>query len=368
MRFRRGILALVLAFSTTSVYAYDDVHRCDELAAHPQDPERWAKGVYDADLVPAPATRFCSAAVAEHPDTARFRFQLARAHWVAKRYDDAIPLFLDVAERHEYLIAWTYLALAADTGLGVAPDPDLARQMAERARNAGFEIEPASATQSAAAPAFDPSLFNQPHVIGALYSGDFDRLFVSGIGQTMDYVPLSQELIYVTGLNNSFADRINRIMDRDCALIYKPAVQERLLARISSSVLGDTADLDAVAGKGFELIGRMMKDMAQGDLQGLAAKERNTALLRQMGEQDGERLLVAYGCGSDVVRQIYTNIEALVAGTAPVRRPASASGSDAIAPAQSVRGEQLRQQWDARDRRRQLEQAREGLMQPGNGN
>ena len=363
MRLRDGMLAWAVVLCATSAHAYEDVHRCDEVAAHPDDPERWAEGVADADLIPAPAARFCSAAVAEHADAPRFRFQLARAHWVAKHYDDAIPLFIDVAERYDYPIAWTYLALAADAGLGpMARNPELARQMAERAASAGFSVELGSAAQTATAPAFDPSVFNQPHVVAALYNGDFDRLFVSGIGQTMDYVPLSQELIYMTGLHNSFASRINRIMDRDCALIYKPAVQDRLLASITSGVFGDAQGRDALAEKGFELMGRLMRDVAQGDLQGMVAKERNTTLLRQMGEQDGERLLVAHGCASDVVRQIYANLEAFVAGTPPV----TLSAGSAAAPAQSARGQQLRQQWDAREQRRQLEEARERLMNPGN--
>lgn len=346
-----------------SLYAYDEVHRCDEFAAHPADPQRWASGVTDDDIVPGPAISFCQSAVNEHPDVARFRFQLARAFWAADRYDDATPLLLSLAkENHAPSLA--YLGMALERGLGSKIDSELSKELSSRATAAGFTMTtPAPAMPSPPAePSFDRTIYNQPGVIGALHDGQFETMRIAGVGQTMDYVPLAQEMIYLSGLHNSFASPISRVLDRDCVLLHKPAVGERLVSRVMSEAFGGEAgmsSLDGMSRQGWGMIGRMMTDLAKGDMGAMMQKERNTELLRQMGEQDGERLLVAHGCRSDVTRRIYANLEAFVTGSSPV---AQTSVDDSTAPVESKNAQTLRQQWDERERLREINAARQKLL------
>lgn len=75
---KNGITAafamVVTCLSPAVAFGYDDVHRCDEYAAHPNDPNRWAKGVVDAEIIPGPAVKYCREAVEDYADTPRFRF------------------------------------------------------------------------------------------------------------------------------------------------------------------------------------------------------------------------------------------------------------------------------------------------------
>ena len=365
------LIAVATLVATFPAAAFEDVHRCDEFAAHPADPERWASGVADADIIPGPAVAFCKAAANEHPDVSRFRFQLARAYWAAGRQEDAVPLLLAMAEQ-EHGPSLAYLSTALQRGLGgMAKDPALAERFAERAAAAGFASAPAvvapspqATRQPVAARAFNSAMYNQPGVIGALHDGRLEAMRIDGVGQGVDYVPLSQELVYLSGLHNSFADPVSRVLDRDCVLLHKPAVGERLVARAMNEAFGGSlgaGGLDGLAQEGWGMIGRMMSDLAKGDVGGMAQKGRNTELLRQMGEQDGERLLVAHGCASDVARRIYGNLEAFVTGTDPVRLDGAESAGAAAPTIDSENAAELRRRWGERERARELDAARRGL-------
>src|SRR3546814_3119519 len=106
-----GILALpwagVVSAPATSK-TFEAVHRCDDLAAHPDDPGRWAEGVYDDAIVPGPSIKACGDAVQAYPETARFHFQHGRALWAAKRHEEAVQAFLR-AEGMDYGPAYAYL-------------------------------------------------------------------------------------------------------------------------------------------------------------------------------------------------------------------------------------------------------------------
>lgn len=356
--FVRKIIVAFLFMAPLEALAFDEVHRCDEVAAHPQDPGRWAAGMTDGDLVPAPAMSFCTAAVQAHPDVARFQFQLARAYWAAGRHGDAMPILYALADEN-HAGAMVYLAMAHEAGLGgVRPDPDLAGRFRGLAEAGGFVVVsgPNRSTAAAAELEFNPTIYNQPSMIRSLHDGRLDALRVAGIGDIVEFSGVKKEFVYLAGLHASFANPVSRIMDRQCVLMHKPAVGERLvsMAMDQSGVMNDP---NVALGKLAKLVTDGIRNP-----QALVQQEMNTKLLRQMGEQDGERLLVAHGCASDVTRRIYANLEAYVTGTRPVTGAGSASGETTpagVASPESDSAAALRTRWAERDRQRLLDAARD---------
>lgn len=61
------------------VVEVNEVTLCDELAAHPNDPNRMAKGVPLQDIVPLRAYNACKADTEKYPNTPRFFYQYGRA-------------------------------------------------------------------------------------------------------------------------------------------------------------------------------------------------------------------------------------------------------------------------------------------------
>lgn len=150
---------------------------CDGLAAHPEDKGRTGPGVADEKIVPGPAIEKCTAAVQQSPEVARFQFQLGRAYWAAKRYDEALDTFLK-AEEMEYAPAYFYLGLAYEQGLieGQKADAAAARNLYMIAAAEGFE--PAvRAYQESVGDVPDFSEFKQPALLQALYDGNLDTLY-----------------------------------------------------------------------------------------------------------------------------------------------------------------------------------------------
>jgi TPR repeat protein len=70
---------LALAITGSARGAEPPMGDCDRLAAHPQDPQRVHAGTAIAALDGERAVEACEAALAAAPETARFRFQYARA-------------------------------------------------------------------------------------------------------------------------------------------------------------------------------------------------------------------------------------------------------------------------------------------------
>lgn len=72
--------------------------RCDILASHPDDPDRYAAGVPDEALAPGAVIESCVRAVESFPSMARVHFQLGRAYHVTKRHDQAVMAFVEAAD------------------------------------------------------------------------------------------------------------------------------------------------------------------------------------------------------------------------------------------------------------------------------
>jgi tetratricopeptide (TPR) repeat protein len=151
---------------------------CDSLAGHPEDKGRLrtVTGVADEKILSHLAIEKCSQAVRQSPTMARFHFQLGRAYWAAKRYDEALDAFLK-AEEMEYAPAYFYLGQAYEQGLieGEKADPAAAQNLYMIAASEGFE--PAvRAYQGSRGDEPDFSEFKQPALLQALYEGNLEAL------------------------------------------------------------------------------------------------------------------------------------------------------------------------------------------------
>ena len=130
----KSVSALILGLGFSAALSaasfaeeYQDTHACDEFAAHPADPNRWAAGVDDVDIIPGPAVKHCRDAVKRHSETARFHFQLGRALWANNRMDEGLQSFLEAEETFQYGPAYANLGDAYMYGIaGVEVDQELA--------------------------------------------------------------------------------------------------------------------------------------------------------------------------------------------------------------------------------------------------
>ncbi|WP_334187453.1 tetratricopeptide repeat protein [Noviherbaspirillum sp.] len=117
------------------------VAQCDQSAAHPDDPDkgRGVKGVKDGELNIVMAAEKCSEALALAPDFSRVKFQLSRAYLAGGQLDKAIELLTD-AGTAGHGASMAYLGDIMLYGLaGFESDPDLAKNLYQRAAKAGFK-------------------------------------------------------------------------------------------------------------------------------------------------------------------------------------------------------------------------------------
>ncbi len=86
---------LVAAHAWAAAPALDD---CDRLAANPPDPDRVTVGVERPDVDLPKAIAACKAAVAAHPETARFSYQLGRVLFYDNQVEPALKSFNRAAD------------------------------------------------------------------------------------------------------------------------------------------------------------------------------------------------------------------------------------------------------------------------------
>lgn len=101
------------------------VHECDRLAADIHDPDRVTQGVTFDELWAEGGVRACQAALAKHPNTLRFEFQLGRALHKALSYEQAVVHYRRAAGRGN-LAAMHSLGLLHENGLALDQSHDRA--------------------------------------------------------------------------------------------------------------------------------------------------------------------------------------------------------------------------------------------------
>jgi len=151
-----GLTVLTVASPHISAHAESaDLVLCDRLAADPTDPDKPAdvKGARDIDRADvATAIKFCKVASAA---SRRALYQLGRAYAANQQWQEAIGAYRKAADKGS-TSAMVELGVLFGTGQGVAKDEAQARQLFERAANAG---NPRGVTNLAAlgGPPSDPS-------------------------------------------------------------------------------------------------------------------------------------------------------------------------------------------------------------------
>ena len=379
--------ALVLQSSFVFAGGLEDVHPCDEYAAHPADPNRWAKGVADEDIIPGPAVKICRAAVKDYADEPRFQFQLGRALWAAHKFDEGLKVFLALEEASEYGPVYAYLGDAYLSGIGgVEIDKELAVSLYQIAAESGFtpaeevlaEIEggqsanaDASSSNAAGSPAqgqsmqaagqqppqdvpFDARGYLEPDVMDGLHSGNFEKVSKG----TNKYFKGDVSLMYLNGFVEQFADAVN-MRDFTCVNLNDPSLVRVINYQImsqtpgSSLFLGGSGNLkdsmDAAGAEGLKMLGDMFSSAQNGTgfAGGMVAEMSAISVLKANGETDATRLIMRHGCESEVVKRIYANVAAYVTGGDPIvsaeerERQARASAEKAQ-QAEQARLQQLR--------------------------
>ncbi|HBN9511485.1 hypothetical protein [Pseudomonas aeruginosa] len=198
------ILASAFAVSACDWFSSEDyLAKCDALASHPDDPDRYAAGVQDPSLAPGAVIEACSKAVKAHPSLARAHFQLGRAYLVTNRHAEAFAAFLEAADLG-HAGAKKYIGDAFVNGLGL---PDGVESNAGEAmrfykESAAGGFMPANKAieevgKWLAKERFDPTVFQNPHYMAMLYAGDFSKLqgtqdavgfisYVKGMAEMLD--------------------------------------------------------------------------------------------------------------------------------------------------------------------------------------
>lgn len=309
-----------------AIAAPDEVHPCDEVAAHNQDRQRWGKGISDEELAPPLAISRCAAAVKEYPETARFQFQLGRAFWIAHQYRDAIAP-LTAAATGGHVAAFLYLGEAYKNGLGGVPqDNNRAIKYYQLAAENGFRTaEEALATlqKEAKQSTFSSEGFQEPGIIQGLYTGDF-ALFPAEYDQWFLDVYL---LTFSEWFNDDvkFADK-NSDNVSSCALLYDPELKQILANKVVADhpLYGRSGSSDP-AQQGFgvikEMFSQVLKAREPGGFQDMANKNKfdgGMALqtLKRKASKDALSLANTYGCDGKIVRQVYRNIKPYALNTA----------------------------------------------------
>lgn len=271
---------------------------CDDLAAHPEDKGRVGAGVVDEKIASTFAIEKCTLAVNQSPDVARFHFQLGRAYWRAKRYNEAIDAFLK-AEELGYAPAYFYLGQAYERGLieGELADPAAARNLYMIAAAEGFD--PAvRAYQKIVGDAPDFSEFKQSVLLQALYDGNLEALnkdrqsallYSYGILQFMALSP------------NEYDPTCPRLVDRETAdLLHSTMLREIFNV---SSYPSPQEVLDLLASVLAGAVGQPNSKLAAFD-----AKEK----LEQDAFNDFYLFTYDYGtCEGAAVEKVYTTIKRL---------------------------------------------------------
>jgi len=134
---RVGLLGLTVAGLHSPAHAQSaDLALCDRVAADPADPDKPADVTGVTNIAPtdvATAIKYCKRAAGA---SRRALYQLGRAYAANQQVPDAIGAYRKAADKGS-TSAMVELGIALATGTGVVKDPAQARDLFERAANAG---------------------------------------------------------------------------------------------------------------------------------------------------------------------------------------------------------------------------------------
>jgi uncharacterized protein len=129
-------LTIIAPFHSPAYAQSADLALCDRVAADPADPDKPADVTGTATIAPADvatAIKYCKRAWAA---SRRALYQLGRAYAANQQLPDAIAAYRKAADKGS-TSAMVELGILLGTGSGVAKDEAQARELFERAANAG---------------------------------------------------------------------------------------------------------------------------------------------------------------------------------------------------------------------------------------
>jgi hypothetical protein len=280
-------------------------HECDRLAAHPSDLNRRATGVADDQIIPALAVAACEAAVASFPNEPRFQYQLGRAYF-AKRALDSASEHLEHAAESGYAPAQHELARRAITLYRQSKQLQYLDEAREFLAQAAESFEPAATLLSSIT--FDPSLFQNPVIIHAWYTGDTAKLQDSRL-------PVA---VFAKGFQAGLGMEFSPY-DQSCTAMMDPFITRNLDEAIAGDAPNPLEGLAYFGGKKLLSFALKFLDPAwRGD------ETKYLAYVEELGKREAHALAVNYGCFSPITRDTYAGMLAFAKQARPLKEYAQA--------------------------------------------
>jgi tetratricopeptide (TPR) repeat protein len=118
------------------------VTQCDELASHPDDPEKVAPGVTQNAVALNAAIGACTKALKTDPDNPRLNYQLARAYGYSGRHAEGAPYrqkaLLAGYPQSLFVVGWINVTGWGGSEKDVCTGAELIRKSAHAGRQAGL--------------------------------------------------------------------------------------------------------------------------------------------------------------------------------------------------------------------------------------
>ena len=262
------------------------ISKSDELASHPEDPDRMAAGVTMEKIVPRLALQACEESVSEYPKSARFHYQMGRALIASGRKQDAIKSF-EKASAMGYRMANFNLGKAYAEGDGVAVDLAKGEMYFKKAADAG--VQPA--VEALAQFTFSSADFSNPEFFQAIYDGDFKSLQADPTGLAT----------YVSTFVDSFAGTPG------CGQVLSNQAMASIRGHVTAKVFG--MFLGGAAGA--------RHDHAPGDFAGAAGAgaragdqlSRRLGAMIDKGKADAQLFYDRYSCDTPVANRFFNNLD-----------------------------------------------------------
>lgn len=273
------------------------VRRCDDAAGHPDDAQSLAAaGVSDAALVPTLAIKECLAAVAQSPQSARSHFQLGRAYWAAKQYDDALESLFE-AEALSYAPAYYYLGLAYEEGRVEGEEADLAAASEMYLVAAADGFKPAIDAYQSIDWSWDLD-FKSFSIVWAMRVS-YENHLVDLLKLQRNGVDPDNMVWYASGIQD-FLELSKSEYDGACPGIARADVSAALYRQRRVTI-----GLPAAKSSDMDDTMRLLNMAMRGGSIGSQGKEN----LRQGGTDDADLLVADYGgCDGEPLKKVYSHI------------------------------------------------------------
>jgi tetratricopeptide (TPR) repeat protein len=274
--------------------APDALKKCDALASHPHDPQRYAPGVTDEQFAPGAAIEVCELAVKANPDLARAWFELGRSYWIGQRNADAFHAFVEAAKRN-YAPAMKFIGDAYLTGRGLPSgqqqDGQTALQWYQKSAAAGFAdgvqaVDEANSYLKKKADneqqarlqvekqQFDPSIFQNSQFMSTLYYYNTSNSHLIDLNNFDG----GQFILYIDGFVKEMKEKVIFLTDgQSCSPLISGVVDAKLQMATVNALIKIPIDDNY-----------------------LTASSINS----ERGSRDALALFNRYGCNSDVTRAI----------------------------------------------------------------